>query len=464
MGLFDHLETENLEAAKPLAARMRPRSLGEFVGQEHFLGEGKLLRRILEADRLSSVIFYGPPGCGKTSLAEVIASQTKSVFARVNAASVGVKEVRELLSKADDRLKASGERTLLFVDELHHFNRTQQDVLLPDVESGVVRLIGATTENPFFSLVSPLVSRSQVFEFKPIEASAVRVVLERALADSERGLGRLGVTATDEALDFLAEVSDGDVRRGLSALEIGALSVSGEAPSSGLRPPSPPQGGEGTGSIDLEIAQESIQKKAIQYDDDVHYDAASALIKSMRGSDPDATVYWLGRMLEAGEDPRFLARRIVIAASEDVGNADPQALVVANAAAQATLMIGMPECRIMLSQAAVYVALAPKSNASYAAINEAMQDVRERRVLPVPTHLQDSHYKGAERLGHGEGYEYAHSSEDGWVDQDYLGVDRSYYRPVDRGFEAELKKRLEEFKSRRHRGPGESRQSSPGAP
>lgn len=437
MGLFDHLEKENVEAAKPLAARMRPRSLNEFVGQEHFLGEGKLLRRILAADRLSSVIFYGPPGCGKTSLAEVIASQTQSVFARVNAASVGVKEVRELLAKADDRLKASGERTLLFVDELHHFNRTQQDVLLPDVESGVVRLIGATTENPFFSLVSPLVSRSQVFEFKPVDSAAVRSVLERALTDSERGLGKLGVTATDEALDFLAEVSDGDVRRGLTALEIGALSVSGEA--------------AGT-AIDLEIAQESIQKKAIQYDDDLHYDAASALIKSMRGSDPDAAVYWLGRMLEAGEDPRFLARRIVIAASEDVGNADPQALVVANAAAQATLMVGMPECRIMLSQAAVYVALAPKSNASYVAINEAMQDVRERRVLPVPTHLQDAHYKGAERLGHGEGYEYAHNSEDGWVDQDYLGIERDYYRPVDRGFEAELKKRMDEFQAKRSRG------------
>ncbi|MFP6762092.1 MAG: replication-associated recombination protein A [Planctomycetaceae bacterium] len=440
MGLFSHLESENLEAAKPLAARMRPRSLDEFVGQEHFLGEGKLLRRILAADRLSSVIFYGPPGCGKTSLAEVIASQTQSVFARLNAASAGVKEVRELLGKADDRLKASGERTLLFVDELHHFNRTQQDVLLPDVESGVVRLIGATTENPFFSLVSPLVSRSQVFEFQPVEAAAVRSVLERALTDTERGLGKLGVKATDEALDFLADVSDGDVRRGLTALEIGALSVHDEP---------------GSPEIDLGTAQESIQKKAIRYDDDVHYDAASALIKSMRGSDPDAAVYWLGRMLEAGEDPRFLARRIVIAASEDVGNADPQALVLANAAAQATLMVGMPECRIMLSQAATYVALAPKSNASYVAINEAMQDVRERRVLPVPTHLQDAHYGGAEQLGHGQGYQYAHNAEDGWVDQDYLGVDRSYYRPVDRGFEAELGTRLSELKTRRRRDPGQ---------
>jgi putative ATPase len=315
-------------------------------------------------------------------------------------------------------------------------------VLLPDVESGVVRLIGATTENPFFSLVSPLVSRSQVFEFKPVDTAAVRSVLARALADSERGLGKLGVTATDEALDFLAEVSDGDVRRGLTALEIGALSVSSEE----------------VATIDLEIAQESIQKKAIQYDDDTHYDAASALIKSMRGSDPDAAVYWLGRMLEAGEDPRFLARRIVIAASEDVGNADPQALVVANAAAQATLMVGMPECRIMLSQAAVYVALAPKSNASYVAINEAMQDVRGRRVLPVPTHLQDAHYQGAERLGHGQDYEYAHDSEDGWVNQDYLGVERSYYRPVNRGFEIELKKRMDEFQAKRSHGSAKTQQ------
>jgi putative ATPase len=430
MSLFDNLEKKNMERAQPLAARMRPRSLSEFAGQDHFLGEGKLLRRILDADRLSSVIFYGPPGCGKTSLAEVIAGSTKSVFARLNAASSGVKEVRAVLDKARDRLAAHGERTLLFVDELHHFNRTQQDVLLPDVESGVVRLIGATTENPFFSLVSPLVSRSQVFEFKAVPAVDVRVVLDRALGDPERGLGRLNVTATDEALNFLAEVSDGDVRRALTALEIGALSV---------------QGGE----INLEVAQESIQKKAIQYDDDVHYDAASALIKSMRGSDPDAAVYWLARMLEAGEDPRFLARRIVIAASEDVGNADPRALIVANAAAQATMFIGMPECRILLSQAATYVALAPKSNAAYVAINEAMQDVREQRVLPVPTHLRDGHYPGSKRLGHGEGYEYAHNSADGWVDQDYLGIDRSYYRPVDRGFEAELLKRLNEFRDRR---------------
>jgi len=434
MGLFDQIEADNMEQARPLAARMRPRNLDEFVGQQHFLGPGGLLRRILDADRLSSVIFFGPPGCGKTSLAEVIATRTKSVFARLNAASAGVKELRGLLDQARDRLAAEGTRTLLFVDELHHFNRTQQDVLLPDVESGVVRLIGATTENPFFSLVSPLVSRSQVFEFQPVSAADVRRVLERALTDRDRGLGRLSLTASDDALDFLAEVCDGDVRRALAALEIGALSIR-------------------TGVIDLEVAQESVQKKAIQYGDDEHFDAASALIKSMRGSDPDATVYWLARMLEAGEDPRFLARRIVIAASEDVGNADPQALLIANAAAQATLMIGMPECRIILSQAAIYVAMAPKSNAAYAAINEALTDVRERRVLPVPQHLRDSHYAGAKRLGHGDGYQYAHDSEGGWVDQDYLGVDRSYYRPVDRGFESGLRQRLEDIRSRRKGQP-----------
>ncbi len=434
MGLFDRVEAQNMEQAKPLAARMRPRTLDEFAGQRHFIGEGKLLRRILAADRLSSVIFYGPPGTGKTSLAEIIATQTKSVFARLNAASAGVKELRTLLDEARNRLATQEKRTLLFIDELHHFNRTQQDVMLPDVESGVVRLIGATTENPFFSLVSPLISRSQVFEFKPVAAAEVRQVMVRALGDFVRGLASRKVTATDEALDFLADVSDGDVRRALTALEIAAMSV--------------PAAGE----IDLNVAQESIQKKAVRYDDDTHYDAASALIKSMRGSDPDAAVYWLARMLEAGEDPRFLARRIVIAASEDVGNADPQALVMAQAAAQATLFVGMPECRIILSQAVTYVALAPKSNAAYVAIDEALNDVRQHSVLPVPTHLQDSHYGGAERLGHGAGYQYAHDAKDGWVDQDYLGVDRSYYRPVDRGFEAQLKQRLDDLKSRRQRG------------
>ena len=432
-GLFEQAETANLDRARPLAARMRPRNLDEFVGQRHFLGPGQLLRRILDADRLSSAIFYGPPGTGKTSLAELIAGQTECVFERLNAAAAGVKELRELLESARDRLATGERRTLLFVDELHHFNRTQQDVLLPDVESGVVRLIGATTANPFFSLVSPLVSRSQIFEFQPLQPDDIRALLQRALADTELGLGRFEVSASDEALAFLSQVADGDARRALNALEIGVLSIAA-----------------GTSKVlELDVAEESVQKKAVRYDDDSHYDAASALIKSLRGSDPDAAMYWLARMLEAGEDPRFLARRLVILAAEDIGNADPQALVLANAAAQATERVGMPECRIILAQATSYLALAPKSNASYLAIDRAIEDVRTKAVLPVPRHLQDSHYPGAEKLGHGQNYAYAHDGEDGWVDQDYLGVDRTYYEPTDRGHEAVMRQRLEELKKRK---------------
>ena len=434
MGLFDRQEQAAREQAKPLAARMRPRSLDEFVGQQHFLGEGKLLRRMLQADRLSSVIFYGSPGSGKTSLAELIASHTKSHFSRLNAAAVGVKELRAALDEARHRLESSGRRTVLFIDELHRFNKAQQDVLLPDVEDGVVRLVGATTQNPFFSLVSPLVSRSQIFEFRPLAQDDILKLLRRAIQDKERGLGNQNATATEDALSFLADISDGDARRALNALEIGVLSLTGESKI-----------------LDLAVAQESIQKKAIQYDadGDEHYDAASALIKSMRGSDPDAATYWLARMLEAGEDPRFLARRIVIAAAEDVGNADPMALVLAQAAAQATEFIGLPECRIPLVQAVTYVAMAPKSNASIKAIDAALDDVRNKRLLPVPVHLQDTHYAGAERLGHGAGYQYAHNSPEGWVAADYLGVERIYYEPVNRGFEAEISARLQDFRTRR---------------
>ncbi len=440
MGLFDRQETENLKRAMPLAVRMRPRTIDEFVGQEHFLGPGKLLRRMLDADRLASAIFYGPPGTGKTSLAEVIARQTKREFAPLNAAACGVKELRAALDEARDRLAAGGKRTTLFVDELHRFNRTQQEVMLPDVEAGVVALIGATTANPFFSLVSPLISRSQVFEFRALSRQNVRDVLQRALIDSERGLGQYQAQVTDEALTFLAEVSDGDARRALNALEVAVLSTV-----------------ESKQTVDLAVAQDSIQKKAIQYDatGDEHFDAASALIKSMRGSDPDAATYWLARMLEAGEDPRFLARRIVIAAAEDVGNADPMALVVANSAAQATELVGLPECRIPLAQAVTYIAMAPKSNAAIKAIDAAITDVRSRRVLPVPVHLRDGNYPGAKRLGHGEGYQYSHDAADGWVDQDYLGVDRRYYEPVDRGFESELRRRLDELRAKRS-GPVES--------
>ena len=433
MGLFDEQEREALESAAPLAARMRPQSIDEFAGQEHFLGVGKLLRRMLEADRIASVIFYGPPGTGKTSLASLIAKSTDREFASLNATTVGVKELRAELKAASDRLVRTGRRTILFVDELHRFSKSQQDVLLPDVENGGVSLIGATTANPFFSLVSPLISRSQVFEFQPIPPEQLLELLRRAVRDSSRGLGHLNITADEEALKFLVESSDGDARRSLTGLEIAALSLP-----------------EDQRCITLEVAQESIQKKAIRYDadGDDHYDAASAFIKSMRGSDPDAAVYWLARMLEAGEDPRFIARRIVIAASEDVGNADPQALVVANSAAQALELIGLPEGRITLSQAAIYVACAPKSNSAYVAIDAALHDVRTQSVLPVPRHLRDRHYSGAAQLGHGEGYQYPHEAADGWVAQDYLGVDRTYYRPSLNGAEKNAAERLEQLRMR----------------
>ncbi len=439
MGLFDQQESQHLEKAKPLAARMRPRSLEEFVGQQHFLGEGKLLRRILAADRIGSLIFFGSPGTGKTSLAELIARQSNRRFEALNAASAGIKEVRAALDRARDELASGGMQTILFIDELHHFSKVQQDVLLPDVESGVVSLIGATTSNPFFSLVSALISRSQIFEFQALTADEIRTLMHRALQDEKRGLARYSVEVEAEALDFLIEVCDGDARRSLNALEIGVLSLYGQ-----------------DRVFDLEVAQESIQKKAIQYDQDgdAHYDSASALIKSMRGSDPDAALYWLARMIEAGEDPRFLARRIVIAASEDVGNADPMALLIANSTFAAVEKIGMPEGRILLAQAVTYIATAPKSNASYVAIDEALSDVRNKSLLPVPVHLKDTHYRGASQLGHGEGYQYAHASEEGWVDQDYLGVEREYYRPVERGFEATIRKRLEVFKERREKKSG----------
>jgi len=434
MALFDRLEAGNRAAVRPLAARMRPQSLEEFVGQQHFLAPGKLLRRLLDADRVSSVIFYGPPGTGKTSLAELIARHTRRKFCALNAAASGVKELRDLLDRARQDVSSGGPRTVLFIDELHHFNKTQQNVLLPDVEEGIVSLVAATTANPFFALISPLLSRSQIFELKPLTAADVLVVLKRALADPNRGLGKLNIEATPEALEFLAAICDGDARRALTALEIAALSLTGERRA-----------------LDLATAEESIQRKQILYDadGDEHYDAASALIKSIRGSDPDAALYWLARMLAAGEDPRFLARRIVIAAAEDIGNADPQGLILAQAAAHATEFIGMPECRIPLAQAVTYLALAPKSNAAYLAIDAALEDVRSRRIQPVPIHLRDRHYAGAKRLGHGDDYQYPHDQESGWVDQDYLGIPATYYSPVDRGFERELRERLAEFRRRR---------------
>lgn len=434
MALFDRLEAANRDAVRPLAARMRPRTLDEFAGQSHILAPGKLLRRMLEADRISSVVFYGPPGTGKTSLAELIARHTRRTFRSLNAAAAGVKELREVLDKARDDVSTSGQRTVLFIDELHHFNKQQQNVLLPDVEEGVVALVAATTANPFFSLIAPLLSRSQIFEMQPLAVPEVQQLLERALIDTVRGLGSHKVTATKEALQFLATICDGDARRALSSLEIGVLS---------LRPDEK--------TFDLAAAEESIQKKQIRYDadGDDHYDAASAMIKSIRGSDPDAAIYWMARMLAAGEEPRFVARRLVIAASEDIGNADPQGLILAQSAAAATEFIGMPECRIILAQAVTYLAMAPKSNAAYAAIDAAMDDVRTNRLLPVPIHLRDRHYKGAARLGHGDGYEYPHDAAEGWIAQDYLGVDRRYYEPVERGAEAAMKERLDELRQRR---------------
>lgn len=433
MSLFAAAEEENRRRAQPLAARMRPRTLAEFVGQSHFLGEGKLLRRLLAADRLTALLFYGPPGTGKTTLAHLLARETRARFRQLNAVTSGVKDLRELLDDARDVLSVDGVRTLLFVDEIHRFNKAQQDALLPDVENGVVILIGATTANPFFAVNDALVSRSTVFEFRPLAEAEVVSLLQRAISDRGDGLGDLPIEADADALEYLAAVCDGDARRALSALEVAVLSTS-------ARPI----------HLTRELAAESVQRKAIQYDGsgDSHYDAASALIKSIRGSDPDAGLYWLARMLEGGEDVRFLCRRLVILASEDVGNADPHALPLAVATMQACEFIGLPECQLTLAQCVTYLACAPKSNAATVAIGEAVADVRDGRLVPVPKHLQDAHYAGAKRLGHGEGYQYAHNAEGGVAAQDYLGIDREYYRPVDRGFELELQQRLEAIRAR----------------
>ncbi|MFH0946432.1 MAG: replication-associated recombination protein A [Planctomycetota bacterium] len=427
-GLFEAERDERLRRAEPLAVRMRPRTLAEFVGQEHFLGEGKLLRRMLDANRIASVLFHGPPGTGKTTLAEVIATSLSRPFEGANAASIGVREIRAIMEKARERLAAGGKGTILFLDEIHRFSKSQQDVLLADVERGIVTLIGATTENPFFSVNSALVSRSQIFQFEPLSEPEITLVLRRALCDSERGLGRLEIEVEDEAIALWARLSDGDARRALTALEVAAFSG----------------GAGGKIVVDAAAAEESIQRKAVRYDatGDEHYDVASAFIKSMRGSDPDATVYWLARMLVAGEDPRFIARRIAISASEEIGNADPRAILVASAACEITERVGLPECRLTLAQAAIYMACAPKSNASTRAILEALDDVAHQRTVPVPKHLRDGHYPGAKQLGHGTGYQSAHDSGKGWVDQEYLGVDRTYYVPTDRGHERWIRKFL----------------------
>ncbi|MCX6906190.1 MAG: replication-associated recombination protein A [Verrucomicrobia bacterium] len=414
----------------PLAARMRPRCLDEFIGQGHILAPGQLLRRAIESDRIQSLIFYGPPGTGKTSLAHVIALQTRSKFERLSGVESNVADMRAVLATAANRLANTGRSTILFVDEIHRFNRAQQDVLLPDVESGVVRLIGATTHNPFFFVNSPLVSRSQIFELRPLAAEDLLALLQRALADAERGLGHLRIRAEEAALRHLATISDGDARKALNALEIAALTT--------------PPAADGFIMIDLPVAEQSIQKKAIVYDGDgdAHYDTISAFIKSMRGSDPDATLYWLAKMIHAGEDPRFISRRMMICAAEDVGLADPMALLVATAAHQAAEFVGWPEARIPLAEAALYIACANKSNSAYLAIDAALADVREGRTLPVPEHLRDTHYAGAKKLGHGQGYQYAHDHPDHFVAQDYLGAARRYYEATEQGYERKIKERL----------------------
>jgi len=444
MDLFDSIRKTNRDAARPLAARMRPRTLDEYVGQEHFLGEGKLLRRMHLADRLNSLIFFGPPGCGKTALAHVIANQTRSKFVSLNAVSAGIKDVREILSQAKDDLEHHGLRTILFLDEIHRFNRSQQDVLLPDVEEGIIILIGATTQNPFFAINSPLLSRSQIFSFEPLSRDHIRTILQRAIADPYRGLGDIPMTVSDDAMNFLVEICDGDARRALMGLEIAAKSS-----------PLPSRrgvGGEGEKvEITLAMVQDSIQRKLLDFDPtgDAHYDMASAFIKSLRGSDPHAGIYWLARMLESGEDPRFIARRLVILASEDIGNADPQAMLVANAAWDAVERVGLPECQLSLSQAVCYLATAPKSNAATIAIGAASKDVKEGRTLPVPKHLRDGHYKGSKQLGNGTEYKYAHDFDGGWVDQEYVPTDAKYYEPTDRGFEAIIRERMAEIVKRR---------------
>ncbi|MDP2921335.1 MAG: replication-associated recombination protein A [Candidatus Omnitrophota bacterium] len=422
------------EKKYPLAVRMRPRTLKEFIGQEHILGEGKLLKRAIDADRVASLILYGPPGTGKTTLAHVIANVTKAYFHEINAVVSNVQELKDAIKQSKEREKASGKKTILFIDEIHRFNKAQQDVLMPDVESGNPVLIGATTHNPFFSLVSPLISRSIIFELKKLSKENITQILKNALEDKERGFGNIEVRMDEKALVFLAEASDGDARIGLNALEVGVLTTK--------------PGKDRAIDFTLKVAEESIQKKAVVYDrdEDGHYDTISAFIKSMRGSDPDAALYWLAKMLYAGEDPRFIARRIVICASEDVGNADPQALVVANAAMQVSEFVGMPEARIPLAQAVCYIACAPKSNAAYLGIEKAIKDVEESRTLEVPKHLKDANYRGAEKLGHGVDYKYAHDYKDHYVDQEYIPEKRIYYAPTDIGYEKKIKEYLDKLR------------------
>ncbi len=437
MDLFEYMRNTNMEKESPLAARLRPKTLEEVVGQQHIIGKDKLLYRAIKADKLSSILFYGPPGTGKTTLAKVIANTTSAEFTQINATVAGKKDMEEVVAKAKDVQGMYGKKTILFIDEIHRFNKGQQDYLLPFVEDGTVILIGATTENPYFEVNGALISRSIVFELKPLSKEDIKTLIRRAVYDSDRGMGAYGAEIDGDALEFLAELAGGDARHALNAVELGVMTTQRD--------------GDGKIHLTVEVAQECIQKRVIRYDKtgDNHYDTISAFIKSMRGSDADAAVYYLARMLYAGESVTFIARRIMICASEDVGNADPQALQVAVAAAQAVERVGMPEAQIILAQAVAYVASAPKSNAAVNAIGEAAKAVEETGNLAIPTHLQDAHYKGAAKLGHGTGYKYAHDYPNHYVRQQYLPYElsgREFYRPSGNGYELKIREHMARIK------------------
>lgn len=434
MDLFDYMREQNMQNESPLANRMRPKTLEEVVGQQHIIGKDKLLYRAIRADKLSSVIFYGPPGTGKTTLAKVIAGATKAEFVSINATAAGKKDMEAVVEQAKNSLGMYGRRTILFIDEIHRFNKGQQDYLLPFVEDGTIILIGATTENPYFEVNGALLSRSVIFELKSLDKEDIRILLRRAVTDEERGMGAYHAVLEPDAENFLADISNGDARAALTAIELGVLTTE--------------RSEDGKIHITLDVAQECIQKRAVRYDKmgDQHYDTISAFIKSIRGSDPDAAVYYLARMLYAGEDIRFIARRMMISASEDVGNADPNALNVAVSAALAVERIGMPEARIILAQAATYLASAPKSNASYLAVDRATECMKQTMTAPVPVHLQDAHYKGSEKLGHGLGYLYAHNYPNHYVEQQYLPdalKDEVFYEPTEIGYEKQIKEHLQ---------------------
>ncbi len=433
MDLFDYMREQNKQKDSPLASRLRPVKLEEVAGQRHIIGKDKLLYRAIVADKLSSIIFYGPPGTGKTTLAKVIANATSAEFTQINATSAGKKDMENVVQRAKDTQGMYGRKTILFIDEIHRFNKGQQDYLLPFVEDGTIILIGATTENPYFEVNNALLSRSVVFELKPLAREDIREIILRALTDSEKGMGAYQARIEEDALEFLADAANGDARAALTAVELGVLTT--------------PRSEDGKIHLTLAVASECIQKRVVRYDKsgDNHYDTVSAFIKSMRGSDPDAAVYYLARMLYAGEDIRFIARRIIICAAEDVGNADPQALTVAVSAAQAVERIGMPEAQIILSQAVAYVSCAPKSNAACLAVSRAMEAVRDTQAKPVPVHLQDSHYQGAKRLGHGSGYLYAHDYPNHYVEQQYLpdGMEgRRFYEPTENGYERQIRSHM----------------------